>query len=116
MHQCLGLSGAGVEDAACVPEDFQYVAVIWSLPVPPAYKPCIIPQAFHPDMLFDTDRKAVEGANGFLMFGVVFVKELRPYSCSFRKKLCDAIGLTESALYDRMTLRSSPALEQDRLV
>ncbi len=93
MHQSLRLGCTGVEYAACVPEDFQDVGVVWGFVVPPAYEACIMAEIFHPDHLFDTDWKPVKASNNFAMFGVVVVEEFGSGYGSFWEEFGDAIGL-----------------------
>ena len=92
VHQCLGLGGAGMEDAAGVPQELEDQAVVRRDLANPGYEAGVEVKAFHRDVLFDADGQAVKRAYRFAMLGVVLVQICCPLEGSFREELSDAVN------------------------
>ena len=74
MHQSLRLRCPSVEDAASVPEEFEYQPIVRSNSADPRDETSVEVETFHGDVLFDADGQAVQRTNWFAMSGVMIVK------------------------------------------
>jgi hypothetical protein len=104
VHQHLRLSCPRMEYSSSVPENLEDICIFRSNPANPGDEASIDVETTHSDVLLNTDRKPMQGADWLLVLSEIFVEIFGTSQGLFGKKFGDAVCLVLLAHISQVNL------------